>query len=208
MKLLAISDEVVEWIYSPALLQRCAGVDFVISCGDLPIHYLEFVTSTLNAPSFYVRGNHDLYEFGHGGEVVTEPQGWINLDLQRKRCKGITIAGLEGCIRYKPGVPIQYTQSEQWVRAFWLSRRLLFSRMRGKPGVDIMATHSPAYGIHDGPDHAHTGFKSFNWLIETFKPRLFLHGHQHRNYAPMQRAETDLGGTRVLNIQPYRIIDV
>ena len=96
MKLLAISDEVVNWIYSPSLVQRCADVDFVISCGDLPMHYLEYVTSMLNVPCFYVRGNHDLYEISESGALKTEPQGWTNLDMRRVKFRGLTIAGLEG----------------------------------------------------------------------------------------------------------------
>ncbi len=80
MKLLALSDEVVDWIYSPAWLARCGDVDLVIGCGDLPMHYMEFVTSTLNVPCYYVRGNHDLYEIGDRGMIKTEPEGWIDLD--------------------------------------------------------------------------------------------------------------------------------
>ena len=208
MKLLAISDEVVDWIYSPSLMRRCVDVDFVISCGDLPIHYLEYVTSSLNVPCFFVRGNHDLYEIGEGGIVKSEPQGWMDLDMRRIKFRGLTLAGLEGCIRYKPQVPMQYTQREQWLRALWLSRKMLYSRLRRGRGVDIMVAHSPIFGVHDGPDHAHTGFRAFNWLIQQFRPRLFLHGHQHRNYAPMQPAETCVNDTRVLNIQPYRIIEL
>jgi uncharacterized protein len=208
MKLLAISDEVVDWIYSPSLLRRCADVDLVISCGDLPLHYLEYVTSSLNVPCFYVRGNHDLYEFGAGGSFKSEPEGWINLDMRRHITHGLSIAGLEGCIRYKPFVPIQYTQQEQWLRTLGLSTLMLPSRLRNGRGVDIMVAHSPAYGVHDGPDLAHTGFQAFNWLIERMRPRLFLHGHQHRNYAPMQAAETRINETLVLNIQPYRILEI
>jgi Icc-related predicted phosphoesterase len=208
MKVLAISDEVEDWIYSPSLVRRCAEVEAVISCGDLPIHYLEYIASTLNVACYYVRGNHDIYEFGNQGEIKTEPQGWINLDMRRIKLSEITLAGLEGCIRYKPTVPIQYTQQEQWIRSIWLSRRLLFSRMRKGYGVDIMVTHSPAFGIHDGPDRAHIGFESFNWIIEKFRPRFLIHGHQHRNYAPMRPAATVVDGTQVLNIQPFRIIEL
>jgi uncharacterized protein len=208
MKVLAISDEVVDWIYSPNLAQRCADIDFVISCGDLPIHYLEYVASSLNVPCFFVRGNHDLYEIGEGGVIKTEAQGWTDLDMRRVKFRGLTMAGLEGSIRYKPHVPMQYTQREQWLRAIWLSRTMMVSRLRTGRGVDILVTHSPIFGVHDGPDHAHTGFSAFNWLIEKFRPRLLLHGHQHRNYAPMQQTETWVGDTRVLNIQPYRIVEV
>jgi Icc-related predicted phosphoesterase len=101
---------------------------------------------------------------------------------------------------------MQYTQKEQWIRTGLLACKMLYSRVARGVGVDIMVTHSPAYGIHDGPDRAHTGFIAYNWLIDKFKPRLFIHGHQHRNYAPMQPYETIVNGTRILNIQPYRII--
>lgn len=208
MKLLAISDEVVDWVYSPSILRRCAEVDLVISCGDLPMHYLEYVTTSLNVPCFFVRGNHDLYEIGEGGAVKTEPEGWVDLDMRRIKFHGLSLAGLEGSIRYKPHVPMQYTQREQWLRTFWLARKMLYSQVHHGRGVDLMVTHSPPFGIHDGPDHAHTGFHAFNWLIEQFKPRLFLHGHQHRNYAPLQTAETCMGETRVINIQPYRILEI
>ncbi len=57
-------------------------------------------------------------------------------------------------------------------------------------------------------DLAHIGFEAFNWLAKTFKPRLWLHGHEHRNYNPLQVGETQLGNTRILNVHPYRIIDL
>jgi len=85
---------------------------------------------------------------------------------------------------------------------------MLGSRFRHGYGVDIMVTHSPAYGIHDGPDYAHTGFEAFNWLIANFKPRLFLHGHQHRNYSPLASHDTQINSTRILNVHPYQILDV
>ena len=208
MKLLAISDEIEDWIYSPSLARRCADVDAVISCGDLPIHYLEYVASTLNVACYYVRGNHDLYEIGDTGDIKSEPLGWINLDMRHMKFRGITMAGLEGCIRYKPTVSLQYTQQEQMIRGLWLARKMLINRAKKGYGVDILVTHSPAFGIHDGPDRAHIGFQAFNWLIEKFRPRFLIHGHQHRNYAPMQTVETIVDRTTVLNIQPFRIINV
>ena len=208
MKLLAVSDEVVDWIYSARLHDRCSEVDFVISCGDLPISYLEFITSSLNKPCYFVRGNHDSYEFSGTGEIKSHPEGWMDLDMKALRCDGLTLAGLEGCIRYKPGAPYQYTQADQKRRAVWLSRKFLWQRMRAGRGLDILVTHSPAYGIHDGTDHAHVGFQAINWMIENFKPRYVLHGHQHRNYAPRQTGETQIGETLVLNVHPYRIVDI
>jgi uncharacterized protein len=202
MKILAISDEVVSWIYSPAILERCADVDCVISCGDLPIGYMEYVTSMLNMPCYYVRGNHDLYEVSDKNTVKHAPEGWIDLNQKIVRSAGIRMAGLEGCLQYKPHAPCQYTQNEQWMRASLLATKMIFS----KP--DIFVAHAPPFGIHDGPDLAHVGFRTYNWVIETFKPRLFLHGHQHRNYNPTQVGETVVGGTLVINVHPYRILEI
>lgn len=202
MKILALSDEVVPWVHSPRLLEVCADVDVVISCGDLPPDYLEFVISTLNKPGFYVHGNHDARYNGRADDLL----GWVNLDLHLCRAGAARIAGLEGCLRYKPDAPYQYTQGEQWLRAFWLAQKLSTGLVRFKRGLDIMISHAPLRGIHDGQDHAHTGFDAFVWLAKTFKPRLWLHGHQHRNYNPQQPTETWFGQTRVVNVHPYRIL--
>ena len=208
MKILALSDEVVDWIYSPALAERCAGIDLVIGCGDLPMHYMEFVTSTLNVPSYYVRGNHDLYEIGEQGMIKTEPEGWLDLDMQRRSVGGISLAGLEGCLRYKPYVPLQYTQREQRLRALWLMRTMVLPAIRGQRAVDVLVTHAPPYGIHDAADLAHTGFLAHEWLIRVARPRFLLHGHQHRNYAPLQAHATKVQDTLVINVHPYQVIEV
>ena len=90
MKILAVSDKVVDTIYSSAITQNFGDVEMVIGCGDLPLYYLEFIASSLNVPSFFVYGNHDLnvsYKaMGHAG---TDPLGWVNLDGRRVCAKGL-----------------------------------------------------------------------------------------------------------------------
>lgn len=206
MKILAVSDEVVDWIYSAALRDRCADVDLVLGCGDLPIYYLEFVASSLDVPCAYVRGNHDTYEVGAGGAIKSAPAGWMNLDMRRSEFGRLRVAGLEGCLRYKPDAPYQYTQNHQRLRAYWLASQLAIPQLIGAT-LDVMLSHAPPYGIHDGPDHPHTGFRAFNWMMEVFKPRFWLHGHRHRSYAPREAVETVVGNTRVLNVHPYRIFE-
>jgi Icc-related predicted phosphoesterase len=210
MKILAVSDEVVDWIYSPHLKERAEQEQFgcAISCGDLPIEYLEYIASTLNTPCFFVRGNHDSYEFGPHGEIKSHAAGWVDLDMQRKHVQHISLAGLEGCHRYKPGAPYQYSQRMQRLRALWLSRKMMLPKLGCGRGMDILVAHSPPYGIHDGTDVAHIGFKALNKLLHTFKPRFLLHGHQHRNYAPHQSGDTQVGETRVVNVHPWKILEV
>jgi len=56
MKILALADEVVSFIHSPTVRDRFADVDLVVSCGDLPAAYLEYVVTLLNKPLVYVPG--------------------------------------------------------------------------------------------------------------------------------------------------------
>jgi Icc-related predicted phosphoesterase len=207
MKILAVSDEPVSWIYSQQLLDRCGDVDLVVSCGDLPFGYLEFIASTLNRPCFYVRGNHDHKEISDHGPIKTAPEGWIDLDAHVTRAhlapsRSLSIAGLEGCLRYRPHADAQYSQRGQFLRALTMTPHLMLRR------PDVFISHAPPFGVHNGPDHAHTGFHAHNWVIARFKPRLFLHGHQHRTYDHRIPGDTLVNRTLVVNVHPYRILEL
>jgi Icc-related predicted phosphoesterase len=73
--------------------------------------------------------------------------------------------------------------------------------------LDILVTHSPPLGIHNGEDRVHTGFEAFLWLMKVFKPRYLVHGHQHI-YSPTETTETDYMETKVVNIYPYKILNL
>ena len=60
MKILCLSDQIDPLIYSVNIKERYQDVDLVISAGDLPMEYLEFIVSSLNKPLFFVFGNHNL----------------------------------------------------------------------------------------------------------------------------------------------------
>src|SRR5487761_2587391 len=90
MRVLVVSDQIVEALDSPALTQIARGVEMVLSCGDLPAEYLEFIVSMLNVPLYYVMGNHG----GNGGEKLY-PDGCDNIDARVVEYKGVLIAGLE-----------------------------------------------------------------------------------------------------------------
>jgi uncharacterized protein len=202
MKILAVSDEIAPGLYGPGLTARAGDVDLVISCGDLPLGYLEFLASTLSAPCFFVRGNHDTPTLDEQGGSRGMPDGWTNLDGRVARGHNRWLAGLEGCVRYKPGAPLHYSQREQSWRMALLAAKMATRR------PDIFVAHAPPHGIHNGKDPAHAGFRAYNWLIDTFQPRLFLHGHQHRNYNLQQVGETVVGGTLVVNVHPYRVLEL
>lgn len=195
MKILALSDEIVPFIYSPVVRERFGDVGLIIGCGDLPADYLEYVVTQLNVPLVYVPGNHDPDEYVvHGGQSVDGR--WTKMD-------GVSIAGLGGSQRYKPVGAHQYTEDEMFARA---ARLVLTSRMAGRR-IDVFVSHASPLGVHDGPDHVHAGFKAFHTFLRAGKPRLMLHGHTHvqRN---LETTVTKLYSTQVINVFPYRLVEL
>ncbi len=209
MKVLFVSDKVVEHIYSPSIASRYADVSLVVGCGDLPYYYLEYIQSILNVSLIYVHGNHDPErEFLSDGSSVTGPLGGVNLHGQTYRTNSnLLLAGLEGSIRYRDG-KFQYSQQEMWSNVFFhIVPKLLINKLRYGRHVDVFVAHSPPFGIHNGDDRIHVGFHAFLWLMRVFKPRYFVHGHRHI-YNPAEITETHYYDTRVLNIYPYKVLDI
>ena len=208
MKILALSDEVVDHIYSPQITDRYAGVDLVLGCGDLPYFYLEFVVTMLNAPFFYVPGNHDRREqYTNDGRIIHYAEGCVNLDRRTARHRGLLLGGLGGSMRYRPDGDHMYTEAEMAGRAASLAPQLVANRLRWGRYLDILVTHAPPRAIHDGPDAAHVGFATFRRFMAAYKPRLLLHGHAHV-YRRDQPTESTYGATRVVNVYPYRLIEL
>lgn len=207
MKILAISDEEVGIIYNPQIVQRFHDVDLVISCGDLPYYYLEFVISMLDRRLYYVHGNHtNPVEQTTGGER-SEPWGAINIHSRVLRDEsGLLLAGIEGCHRYNYG-PHQYSQTEMWGFVFLLIPRLFINRLRYGHYLDILVTHAPPWKIHDDDDQPHQGIKAFNWLVRVFKPAYHLHGHVHA-YRHDSVIKTQVDKTQVINAFEYQEIDI
>ena len=67
-------------------------------------------------------------------------------------------------------------------------------------------THAPVFGVEDGPDAPHVGFRAFRALVERFRPRLVLHGHKHVYVG--EPADVQVGATRVVNVFPYRVVEL
>ncbi len=205
MKVLAISDEIVPQIYDPGIKSRFGDVDLVLGCGDLPHYYLEYVATMLRVPVYYVMGNHDC-ELGEQDEEEKRPGGCEDINETIVEHKGLFIAGLEGSMRYKPG-PHQYSQMEMRYKAFRLSTSILWKRRFKRPHLDILITHAPPLGIHDGRDLCHTGFYVFLQVMERHQPRYLLHGHSHV-YDRSQPTMTQYQHTIVVNVYPYRVLDI
>lgn len=181
------------------LRRQYGDIELLISCGDMPSVYLEFITSVLNVPLFYVRGNHDE------GYKDTPPGGE---DLQGRLIEygGLSFYGLEGSIRYNTS-DIQYTENEMSRMVLSAGLRLRLRRMRRGHGVDVLVTHSPARGIHDAEDMPHRGFGALLKFIEWYRPRYMLHGHVH-TYDRRTITRSEYYGATILNVNPSIVLNI
>lgn len=206
MKILALSDQAVERVYTLGADGHFRNVQLIVGCGDLPYSYLEYLVSMLNVPMFYVPGNHDpRYD---PRSPLTCAEGGVNLDLRRARLGSLLIAGFGGSARYRPGAVNQYSQAQAFGRALHLLPGLLWNRARYGRALDILISHSPPYGIHDDESEAHRGLKAIRWLLHWARPRYHLHGHTHFFRQNLSPSVTRLGHTTIINVFPYRIIEV
>lgn len=208
MRIMAVSDRIIDHLYSHDVHERLPKVDLLIGCGDLPFYYLDFLVSSIDRPLFYVRGNHDVGpQYTSDGRVLDHVPGGVDIHGRVIHTKGLIIAGLEGSMRYRPKAPYMYTEREMSWNVYRLAPLLLWNSVRYGRYLDILVTHSPPLGIHDGRDLAHTGFKVLRSFMRRFRPRYLLHGHVHvyRNDVPRI---TRFEETTVINVYPYRLIDI
>ncbi len=197
MKILVVADEENDYIWDHFDKNKFCDIDIVISCGDLKASYLSYLVTMINAPLYYVHGNHD------GRYKIQPPEGCISLEDQIIDYKGIKIAGLGGSIEYSGGSQ-QFSPEKMMKRA----KRLMKSGFRKKPkSFDILVTHSPAKGLGDGDNFVHQGFPAFNWLLDTYKPKYHLHGHQHLSYNAKQERIIEYNETTIINGFGYHIFE-
>jgi uncharacterized protein len=206
VKILAVSDEVVDRLYSLCSSGHFREIEVILGCGDLPYPYLENLLTMLNVPLFYVPGNHDPTY--NPENHLARVEGGSNLDLRLIRFKKFLIGGFGGSVLYRPDGTNQHSQTDAYLRAFRMLPRLLLNRMQYGRSLDILITHSPPFGIHDDDTQAHQGLKAINWLVRTAKPRYHFHGHTHFQRGNLSPSESTQGLTKIINVFPYKIIDV
>jgi Icc-related predicted phosphoesterase len=136
---------------------------------------------------------------------VPGPQGCDNVDGRVIDVRGLRIAGLGGSLRYKPG-PNQYSQAQMRWRVLSLEFRTRLKRVRAGRQLDVFISHAPPFGVAEAKDAAHLGFVAFQRIIRGLRPLLVVHGHIHP-YGRMQ-PEQRIGGTRIVNAVPSRLIEL
>ena len=230
MRILAVADEEDRSLYDHYNADRWvkAGVELIISCGDLRPGYLDYLVSTFNVPCFYVRGNHDTTY------AQSPPGGCTDINERLQVFKGVRFFGLEGSHWYNGG-PAQYTERQMRRKTFWANWQFVFSG-----GVEVIVTHSPPRicplpekkcvcinppkgveltqvgqtcrvdaerNVWDAADLPHRPFDALRRLILKQQPAFFLHGHTHLGYGARPR-EFRIGNTRVIDCFHHVVLDV
>jgi predicted phosphodiesterase len=113
-----------------------AGVDAIVSCGDLKPEYLSFLVTMIPAPLLYVRGNHDARYRDN------PPEGCIDLEEKPVTVKGVRFVGFGGCKSERPAEN-HYSERE-------MNRRVLRASFSLRRGFDVLVTHAPAAGLGTG----------------------------------------------------------
>ena len=187
MKILILSDVESKYLWDYFEKEKLEGIDLILSCGDLKPQYLSFLASFTKAPVLYVRGNHDdCYE-------INPPDGCICIEDSIYKCNGLRIMGVGGSIKYNNGKN-QYTQNQMKKRV----KRMWFKLMRNH-GFDILLTHAPAAGFHEGDDRDIKGFDVLSDLIDKYHARFFIHGHVHKDYSRNFVRQDQIEDTTVIN---------
>ena len=216
-RILAVADEIDPGLTFETL--KRLEPDLILSCGDLPFDELERMVDATNVPLLYVPGNHDPALRARREPIAFPmtlapsdlidppgPRGCTNLDGRIEDAAGLRVAGLGGSLRYREG-PNQYTQGQMHRRARRLARRAALRRRLGGRSVDVFVTHAPPRGVGDEDrDPVHHGFEAFHQIVRRMRPRLLVHGHVHP-YG-IERPDRELDGTRVVNVVPYRLLDL
>lgn len=236
MKILCVSDQIDPLVYSTQAKERFADIDLILCAGDLPSDYIDFIVSTLNKPTYFIFGNHNLSEFGYyhrrrrqagahpvwqeehgaldmGGSHGAVYAGFRSLKdehlrvmLPNGKTRPLLIAGASGSLRYNNGLN-QYTDRQMFLRLLTVLPGLLWNRIRYGAYLDIFLTHASPRHIHDKEDPCHKGFECFNTFIKRFRPTFLVHGHIHL-YDMNSPRVTKVDKTTVVNAFSHIILSL
>ncbi|MDB5056782.1 MAG: hypothetical protein JWO59_254 [Chloroflexi bacterium] len=226
MRILVVSDHEEKLLYEHFDASRWVGnVDLAISCGDLKREYLSYLVTVLRVPLLYVAGNHDA-RFRE-----QPPDGCDNIDGKLVRFGGLRIAGLAGSLRYNAGADkYQFTKMEMNMKKWRLARSVVLAG-----GADLVVSHAAPHRcplaprlcpapaglgfpcVHpeldghpeicpEATDACHRAVPAFDSALHNWKPRWWLHGHNHIEYGRVPRLWW-AGSSQVINADGHIVLD-
>jgi Icc-related predicted phosphoesterase len=218
MKILCVSDTTESLAFSSGVAEIYKGTALILSCGDMPVESHDYLSTMLRKDVYYVYGNHNLTTFRADMDKDEKFASRFNRDYDHKfygfmidgkcvrdRNTGLIIAGLGGSMRYNNGES-QYTEAQMRRRIRKLAMTLRLNKLRYGRYLDILITHAPPFGIGDGEDLCHRGFKCFLDFMDRYAPKYLLHGHVHLDDHNAERVSR-YGGTQVINIFGSYLLD-
>lgn len=219
MKILCVADETDPLVYSPSCKRIFGDCEFVISAGDLPLRYYDYIMTIMGKDLYYVYGNHNLEQFKENVLKVQTPSHnpfnsnfayHFGGNLIEGKCiydkrSDLIIMGLGGSMLYNNGLS-QYSEKQMKWRINKLIPRLLFNKQKYGRYVDILVTHAPVFGMGDGIDICHRGFECFKTFIDKYRPKYLLHGHIHL-FDENENRFYQYGDTTIINVYKSFVID-
>ncbi len=234
MKILCVSDEIDPFIYTSTVKEQFGDVSAVLCAGDLPMDYIDFIVSTLNKPTYFVFGNHNLKEYKYFHKEFTPPMasysnsvpaaatrghgatymGFKSLadwsikftDPVTKKERPLLIAGVSGSMNYNHGMA-QFTEGQMRSKLRSLAPSLLMNKLRYGKYLDIFLTHASPRHIHDKEDPCHQGFECFNTFLKKYRPTYMIHGHIHL-YDQNEERRGEYYGVQVVNAYSHCVIEL
>lgn len=179
-KILCISDQIDPVIYDKNIKTLYNDVDFILSAGDLPKEYLDFIQTSLEKPLFFVLGGHYLEK------PATQSSGKkleIDLGFKTDKIDNILIAGISGTKKQTNGKN-QFTEKRMKKKLMAMIPKLILNKIKYGRYIDILLTHTPPYK-QDTSDKIYsknetaTGFQCISKFIKKFKPKYVVHGNIH-----------------------------
>ena len=222
-KILCISDQIDPVIYSKDIKEKYGDVDFIISAGDLPIDYLDFVQNSLNKPLYFVFGSHHLKALTHyhpemaektkDGEVNIFKKGntkksnqGIYIGFKSLKYENMIIAGVSGAKKHNDGKN-QFTEKQMKRKLSKMIPALFFNKIKYGRYLDILVTHCPPLIEGEKEENKQEAFECFTKFINFFKPKYLIHGQVHI-YDPQQCRSIRHGATEIINAYSRHILEI
>jgi uncharacterized protein len=212
IRILAVSDDPCPYLEQvlESTLPADLPVDLLISCGDLDIDYLDYLSSLSNHILYYINGNHDYINGNHDYMDPKSEQAFgEDLHGRVEVTKQAILCGFAGALWYKKD-EYQFRESQMrfitWKVRWQVWKIRLWEKLLRKPPKPlIVLSHAPVAGIHDQDKSEHQGFECFKNFIQATQPTLWLHGHVHlHNCNEIQK--TQYLNTLIANVYQFKYI--
>ena len=167
MKILVISDQIDPYLYDYYTPNKLKDIDLIISCGDLPARYLEFLVTVANKPLFYVHGNHDTAYLRHAPEGCVDIDGRVYTESEMQK----RINKLKPSLWISKGVDILVTHAPAEG----------YGDLDDLPHTgyacfnDLLEKYKPAYMVHG---HVHQEYGQFQRELSHESGTKIVNGYQ------------------------------